>query len=158
MSDYDIQVRQPAPNDIVGSNITIAALGTGFEATFGWQLRTGDRVVAEGYFDRGSTALMGTFIHEAPIGSDYRGPANFVLFGDTGADNPGSGATTIPVAVIPGAAGYVPHRVVEGETLTSIVGSNGWGSEVTTVDNVILANGLADPDRIEVNQLLRIPV
>lgn len=158
MSDYDIQVRQPAPNDIIGSDIRIAALGTAFEATFGWQLRAGDQVVAEGYFDRGSTALMSTFIYEAPVGSDYRGPANFVLFGDTGADNPGAGASAVPVVVIPGAIGFVPHRVVAGETLTSIVASNGWGSEVTTVDNVVLANDLADPDCIDVDQLLRIPV
>lgn len=158
MGDYDIEVRQPAPKDIIGSDIRIAALGTGFEATFGWQLRAGDQVVAEGYFDRGSTAVMGSFTHEAPIGSDYRGPADFVLFGDTGADNPGSGAIPVPVVVIPGAAGYVPHRVVAGETLTSIVASSDWGSEITTVDNVVLANGLPDPDRIDVGQLLRIPV
>ena len=158
MGDYDIQVRQPAPNDLIGSTVRIAALGTGFEATFGWQLRVEDRVIAEGFFDRGSTALMSTFIYEAPVDSDYRGPADFVLFGDTGADNPGAGANTIPVVVIPGVAGFVPHRVVAGETLTSIVASTSWGSEVTTVDNVVLASGLADPDRIEVGQLLRIPV
>ena len=159
MGNYDIEIRQPAAGDIIGTNLSIAALGTAFEATFGWRLTSDQGLLDEGYFDSGSTAIMGTFVNEVPVKElTYVGPATFELFGDTGADQPGSTAVKVPVVVVPGAAGYVPYVVEEGDTLTKIAGSNSWSSTITTVESIVAANDLANPDYIEVGQVLRLPV
>lgn len=157
MSNYDLSVRQPAPGDIVGSWLAIAACGTAFEASWEWRLTAGSEMLAKGYFQAGSTGIMGTFAYEAQVeGVTYTGPATFEFNGDTGKENPDF--VSVPVVVVPGASGYVPYQVKEGDTLTKIVRDNPWSSPITTVEAIVAANELSNPDYIEVGQELRIPV
>lgn len=158
MTDYELSVRQPAAGDIVGTTIPLAARGTAFEATWAWRLAAGDRTLAEGsYFGGGSAGQMVAFVTELAVGDlTYAGPATFEFHGDTGAENPRT--VRIPVIVIPGASGYWPYRVQGGDTLTAIAEKFSDGSGVVTVDNIVAANALTNPDYIETGQLLRIPM
>lgn len=89
----------------------------------------------------------------------HTGPAIFELAGDdpSGGEEGVPDVVRVPVVVVPGAQGYVPYQVVKGDTLSKIVRDNAW-SDVATVKNIVSANGLPDPDKIRVRQLLRIPV
>lgn len=162
MDIYGISVRQPAPGDIVGDTLPIAALGTAFEATYVWRLVRGGHVLADGYFTAGSMGTMQTFVTEASVaGGAQPGPAVFELAGDSGADEeeaPAPEPTRVNVILIPGATGYVPYQVKRGDTLTAIVREVGGGAAVATVPNAALASGLRDPNRIRPGQILRIPV
>ena len=39
MDVYGIQLRQPLAWDLIGRKVAIAALGTAFEASYGWVIR-----------------------------------------------------------------------------------------------------------------------
>src|SRR6478736_4021364 len=59
----DIVVRQPAKDDLVGRQFTVAGIGTGFEGTIGMRLlnRAG-KVIATGFAtSTGGMALIGEF-------------------------------------------------------------------------------------------------
>ena len=45
MDVYGIQLRQPLAWDLIGRTVAMAALGTAFEATYGWVIRAPDGVV-----------------------------------------------------------------------------------------------------------------
>lgn len=154
MNPYGIQLRQPLAGDIIGSKITIAAIGTAFEASYGWHLVNGDTTVDKGFFQAGSMGWLEAFVHEADVSTDYSGPASVRVFGDdaSGASE-GTDLVEIPVVVLAGVTGYVPHQVTAGDTLTKLAEQYN-----ATVKNIVLANGLTDPDKIRVGQLLRVPV
>ncbi len=152
-SDYGIQLRHPAPNDIVGSQLTMAGLGTAFEATYVWKLQADGRTIAEGAFQAGSMAIMGGFAHTVNLDMDYTGPATLQLGGDTGADDGlPVDLNEVPVIMVGGTSGYIPYQVRPGDTLTSIAETYD-----STVSDVALASRLADPDKIKVGQILRVP-
>lgn len=160
MTDYGISLRQPQPNDLIGSTIAIAALGTAFEASYGWRLLNGEEVLAEGYLQAGSMGVMSIFVHEAQAeGVTYTGPAIFEFAGDdpSGGNDLVPAPIRVPVVVVPGATGYVPYQVVEGDTLSKIVREHEW-TGVVTVEKIAAANRIQNPDMIRVGQLLRIPV
>ena len=152
---YGIQLRHPLPGDLVGLKITIAAIGTAFEASYGWRLINGPTVLAEGFFQASSMGLMEAFVHEASVSFSHLGPATFQLFGDdpSGEHPPGLDLTELSVILIPGMVGYQIHQVVAGETLTSIAREAG-----STVDSIVAANQLPNPDLIRVGQILRVPI
>lgn len=161
MTDYGISLRQPQPNDLIGSTIAIAALGTAFEASYNWKLLNGDQVLAEGYLQAGSMGVMTAFVHEAQVeGVTYTGPAIF----EFASDDPSGGEegnvpapTRVPVVVVPGAHGYIPYQVAPGDTLSKVVREHDW-SEVATVENIAAVNRITNPDKIRAGQLLRVPV
>ncbi len=155
MDGFGIQLRQPLAWDLIGRNLAVAALGTAFEATYGWVLRAGEVEVAAGSFTAGSMGLMESFVHEAPVATDFVGQATFELFGDdpTGERDPGLDTQSVPVIVIGGMQGYSLHQVVRGDTLTAIARNTG-----STVQRIAVANRLQDPNRILVGQVLRIPL
>lgn len=154
MNPYGIQVRQPLAGDIVGQKITIAAIGTAFEASYGWRLVNDNTTLAEGYFQAGSMGWVESFVHEADVSTDYSGPATLRVFGDDpSGESEGSDLVEIPVIVLAGVTGYVPHQVTTGETLTKLAEQYS-----ATVQSMVLTNGLADPNKIRVGQLLRIPM
>jgi nucleoid-associated protein YgaU len=155
MDAFGIQLRQPLAWDLVGRRLAIAALGTAFEATYGWVLRAGDGVLAEGFFTAGSMGLLESFVHEADVATDFVGQATFELFGDdpSGERDPGLDTQSVPVLVIGGMQGYSLHQVVRGDTLTAIARATG-----SSVQKIAVANRLRDPDRILVGQVLRIPL
>ena len=154
MNPYGIQLRQPLPGDIIGRKITIAAIGTAFEASYGWRLVAGGATVAEGFFTAGSMGVLESFVHEADVTGNYSGPAALRVFGDDPSGNSeGTDLVEIPVVVLAGVTGYVPHQVVVGDTLTKLAGQYN-----STVEHIALANGLPDPNKIRTGQLLRVPV
>jgi nucleoid-associated protein YgaU len=155
MDVYGIQLRQPLAWDLVGRRLAIAALGTAFEATYGWVIRAPDGVVAEGFFTAGSTGLLESFVHEASVDTDDIGSATFELFGDdpSGKRDPGLDTQSVPVLVIGGMQGYQLYQVVRGDTLTKIAKDTG-----STVQKIAVASRLRDPDKIQVGQILRIPL
>jgi nucleoid-associated protein YgaU len=155
MDAFGIHLRQPLAWDLVGRTLAIAALGTAFEATYGWALRTPDGPVADGFFTAGSMGLMESFVHEAAVATDYVGTATFELSGDdpSGERDPGLDSQSVPVIVIGGMQGYSLHQVVRGDTLTAIARDTG-----SSVRKIAAANRLQNPDRILVGQVLRIPL
>ncbi len=155
MDAFGIQLRQPLAWDLVGRNVAIAALGTAFEATYGWALRAAGGDLAAGFFTAGSMGLMESFVHEAAVPTDYVGQATFELFGDdpSGERDPGLDTQSVPVLVIGGMQGYSLHQVVRGDTLTAIARATG-----SSVQRIAVANRLQDPNRILVGQVLRIPL
>lgn len=152
---FGIQLRHPLPDDLIGNRLTLAAIGTAFEAAYGWRLVTGEHVLANGFFQAGSTGLLEAFVHEEPLSFEFTGPATLQVFGDdpSGEHPPGLDLVEVPVILIPGMRGYRVHQVVAGNTLTEIAAD--YGSQV---DHIAAANRLADPDLILVGQVLRVPV
>ena len=56
-----IWLLSPTEGSTVGRNVAIEGYGTAFEATINWQVRQGDRVVAEGFTQGGSMGEFGEF-------------------------------------------------------------------------------------------------
>ncbi len=160
MNPYGLSLRQPQPNDLVGSTLAIAALGTAFEASYSWRLVHGGNVLAEGFFTAGSMGVLSPFVHEAAVESvTHRGSATFELAGDDPSEGEGvPDLARVPVVIVPGAQGYLPYQVVKGDTLHKIVREHkDWG-DLVTVENIAAASGLPDPNKIRPGQILRIPV
>jgi hypothetical protein len=155
MDVYGISLRQPLAWDLVGRRLAIAALGTAFEATYGWVIRAPEGVLAEGFFTAGSMGLLESFVHEATVDTDVIGTATFELFGDdpSGQRDPGLDTQSVPVIVIGGMQGYQLHQVVRGDTVSKIARDTG-----STVQKIAVASRLRDPDKIQVGQVLRVPL
>ena len=155
MDVYGIKLRQPLAGDLIGRTVAIAALGTAFEATYGWVIRAPGGVVGEGFFTAGSMGLLESFVHAAPVDSDYIGEATFELFGDDPSGNRDAGLDTqsVPVIVIGGMQGYQLHQVVKGDTVSAIARTYG-----STVQKIAVASRLKDPNKIQVGQVLRVPL
>lgn len=152
---YGIQLRQPLAGDLIGNRLAIAAIGTAFEASYGWRLVAGDSVLADGYFSAGSMGLMESFVYETAVSFSHLGAATFQLFGDdpSGQHPPGLDLTEAPVILIPGMMGYQIYQVVRGDTLTRIAKESG-----SSVDKIVAANQIPNPDLIRVGQILRVPI
>lgn len=152
---YGIKLRHPVQGDLLGHTLTLAAIGTAFEATYGWRLLAGGSVLAEGHFQAGSMGTMEAFVHQEGVSVTHLGPATFQLFGDdpSGEHPPGVDLVEVPVILIPGMTGYRIHTVVRGDTLSKL--ARDYGS---AVDTIATANSIANPDLIRVGQVLRIPV
>ncbi len=154
MNPYGIQLRQPLAGDLVGARLTIAAIGTAFEASYGWRLVAGGNRVAEGFFTAGSTGTLEAFVHDTAVETTHTGRATLEVFGDDpSGHSDGADLVEVAVIVLPGRRGYVPHQVVGGDTLSKL--ARRYDS---SVEHIALANGLADPNRIRIGQLLRVPV
>jgi nucleoid-associated protein YgaU len=160
VTGYGISLRQPQPDDLLGTTVSIAALGTAFEASYEWKLLNGAEVLAQGYFQAGRMGVTSAFLHEATLDKvTYMGPAIFQFAGDDPSGGKEGVVTPIrvPVVVVPGSSGYLVYQVVKGDTLSKIVREHSW-SGVATIQSIAVANNLADPDKINIGQLLRIPV
>ena len=155
MDVYGIQLRQPQPWDLVGRTVAIAALGTAFEASYGWVIRAPDGVLAEGTFTAGAMGLLESFVHEAAVDTDYVGQATFELAGDDprGVRDAGLDTQSVSIIVIGGMEGYQLHQVVRGDTVSAIARATG-----STVAKIAAASRLRDPNKIQVGQVLRVPL
>ena len=89
------------------------------------------------------------------MGTDHIGTATFELFGDdpSGMRDAGLDTQSVPVIVIGGMQGYVLHQVVRGDTVSAIARDTG-----STVAKIAAASRLRDPDKIQVGQVLRVPL
>ncbi len=72
MDPYGIQLRQPSPEDLIGHSVAIAAIGTAFEASYGWRL-VHDGTNAAGSFQTGSMGSLESLVHEAEVHTDHIG-------------------------------------------------------------------------------------
>jgi LysM repeat protein len=152
---YGISLRQPQPWDLVGRKLAIAALGTAFEATYVWVIRAPDGVLAEGSFTAGAMGLLESFVYEAAVQTDYVGQATFELSGDDprGVRDAGLDTQSVAIIVIGGMEGYQLHQVVRGDTVSAIARATG-----STVAKIAAASRLQDPNKIQVGQVLRVPL
>ena len=155
MDVYGIHLRQPQAWDVVGRRVAIAALGTAFEASYTWVIRAPDGVLAEGSFTAGAMGLLESFVHEAAVETDYIGQATFELAGDDprGERDMGLDTQSVPIIVIGGMEGYQLHQVVRGDTVSAIARATG-----STVAKIAAASRLRDPDKIQIGQVLRVPL
>ena len=160
----DIKVRQPARNDLVGRNFTVAGIGTGFEATIGIRLlnRAG-KVIATGFAtSSGGMAVIGEFSATLKVKNPPRAgtPVKLQVFGDNPGPGPGPGSDLREVELVmyPDLVGYLLYRVEKGDTLTGIVRkARDFGK--TTIAQIVAANDqIKDPDLIQTGWRLRIPI
>ncbi len=158
----DMRLRQPARNDLVSDRFLVAGLGSGFEGTIGIRvLGPGGRVLAEDSAQSAAGGVgVGEFSARVRLAREPRPGTRLTVqvFGDDpSGGGPGADLREVEVICFPGTRGYLLHRVVSGDTLTSIV------REVrpftrTTVAQIVAANPqIDDPDVINVGQRLRIP-
>lgn len=160
----DIRVRQPAKQDLVGKQFTVAGVGTGFEGTIGTRvLNRAGKVIATGFAtSTGGMAAIGEFSATLKVKNPPRAgtPVKLQVFGDNPGPGPGPGSDLREVEVImyPDLFGYLLYRVEKGDTLTGIVRkARDFGK--TTVAQIVAANEIIkDPDLIQVGWKLRIPL
>src|ERR1700759_2575752 len=160
----DIKVRQPARDDLVGRQFTVAGIGTGFEGTIGMRLlnRAG-KVIATGFANSsGGMALIGEFSATLKVKNPPRAgtPVKLQGFGDNPGPGkgPGSDLREVELIMFPDLMGYLFYRVEKGDTLTGIVRkARDFGR--TSVAQIVAANSqIKDPDLIQVGWRLRIPI
>jgi nucleoid-associated protein YgaU len=160
----DIRVREPAKGDLVGSQFTVAGIGTGFEGTIGMRLlnRAG-KVLATGFAtSSGGMALIGEFSATLKVKNPPRAgtPVTLQVFGDNPGPGhgPGSDLREVELVMYPDLVGYLFYRVEKGDTLTGIVRkAKDFGK--TTVAQIVAANPqIKDPDVIQTGWKLRVPI
>ena len=160
----DIRVRQPAKQDLVGRQFTVAGIGTGFEGTIGMRvLNRAGKVIATGFANSsGGMAAIGEFSTTLQVKTPPRAgtPVTLQVFGDNPGPGPGPGSDLREVEVImfPDLIGYLLYRVERGDTLTGIVRkARDFGK--TSVAQIVAANSqIKDPDVIQTGWKLRIPI
>lgn len=167
-----VQVRHPAPHDLVAETFAVAGIGTGFEGTVGWRLLDSHGgTIKEGGTQAGGMAVMGEISFSIDLAGHGLGANESALtlqvFGDNpglpdeGPD-PGFDVNTIPVTLGPqlvaGYVGFQLYTVKPGDWLSKIASENQFGS--TTANAIFAANRdqLHDPDLIHPGQVLRIPL
>jgi nucleoid-associated protein YgaU len=158
----DVRVRQPARNDLVASEFTVAGHGGGFEGTIVIQVHTrGGKKLAEtsAQSDAGGIGV-GAFRVKVEVANPPRPgtPVVVTVFGDDPSGGPGFNRRQVEVIMFGTMRGWLLYRVDSGDTLSGIV------REVrpftrTTVAQIVAANPrIADPDVIQVGWRLRIPM
>lgn len=158
----NIDIQQPQPFDLVGSEILISGNAVGFEAHLTIKVSEGhDEVV-------GAAAVGATSIRQFQASITIPGDTAFTLnrLFVTLTDDSGGGegpipTVTVPVLygpmILPGYTGYFEHEVVSGDTLTALAqhyyeGSNNWQPIQQANQHVV-----SDPNLIFPGQILRIP-
>ncbi len=159
----NIDIQQPQPFDLVGDTILIAGNAVGFEAHLTVKVTDGHAEVT-GSATAGSTSIrqfQGSI--DIPPNTPFTLSRLFVTLADDsgGEDGAVPPQATVPVlfgpAILPGYTGYFEHKVVSGDTLTSI--SNRYYGDASKVSVIQQANQhvVTDPNLIFVDQVLRIP-
>jgi nucleoid-associated protein YgaU len=158
-----IEVRQPKPNDVIGSDFTVAGLGTGFEATVLWQLldMNGQSVAQGNIHGAGSMGIVRDFGHQVSVsGYTARGASmTLQVFGEdaSGIHPPGTDLNIVPVTLFTALEGFKLYEVQAGDNLTKIAREQGQN---TTVEDIVQANRdrINNPNLIFPGQVFRIPL
>ncbi|MEU3463654.1 Gmad2 immunoglobulin-like domain-containing protein [Streptomyces sp. NPDC006733] len=158
------RIDQPRSLDLVGDPIELGGVGTGFEATLQYRVGDGHDEVTGSFTVGGGTGEHGQF----HVGVDVS-QASFALdrlfvqvFEVSPKDGSEINVVTVPVIygprIVPGYYGYREHRVVKGDTLSSLARTH-YG-DASAYPRIVRANPdqISDPDRIYPGQLLRIPI
>lgn len=163
-----IEVRMPAPNDLVPTPVPVAGFGEAFEGTVVARVRQGNTILGERIFQTSMGTVL-PFLGELDIEGSADGPdAILEVFGDDPRDepervDPGTNLVSVPIVlgseIVPDYQGFAVHQVEKGETLSSVAREwSQYGKEVTW-KQIYTANRdvLDDPDVVGVGQVLRIP-
>ncbi len=163
----DVQVRQPAKDDLVGRTFVVSGIGAGFEGTIGIRLLDGrNRVVAQGSAQSAGGGIgVGEFSTELTVPKPPRAGTRLTLqvFGDNpglpdNGPSPGFDLRQVSVIMFPDLQGWLLYRVERGDTLTGIV-RKVKDFVRTSVAQIVAANpAITDPDVIRVGQKIRIPL
>lgn len=163
-----IDVRHPAPGDLVGSEFLVVGLGSGFEGDLYYRvLGTGEATLTSGRMRGGAYSMreFHTTIELDPAAVDgaegtlevfWRTPAS----PQEDPDGPEKDTVRVPITFaftyLPEFAGVHRYVVQEGDTLTSI--ARDYSPEVSA-EHIFASNRdvLTDPDEIEPGQVLRVP-
>jgi phage tail protein X len=161
-----VQVRQPAPGDLIAEDFVVSGIGSGFEGTVGLRvLDSGGREIASGGAQSaGGMAGVGEFSTRLRIDSPPRAGATVTLqvFGDNPGlpdegPAPGFDLVEVPLIIFRGMRGWIRYRVVAGDTLSSIRRQLRPFTEVTVAQIVAANPRIEDPDAIRVGWRLRVP-
>ncbi|MGY3437736.1 MULTISPECIES: LysM peptidoglycan-binding domain-containing protein [unclassified Marinovum] len=154
-----LDIQQPQPFDLVGSEILIAGNATAFEGTLTVSVSEGHDEYT-GFINVGSLGLR-QFQGAISIPDSHSFQLNRLflrLADDTGNEN--GPAVVIPVLfgprILPGYAGWQPYEVKAGDTLTKIARAQ-YGT--ANFQPIVEANAhvITNPNLIFAGQILRIP-
>jgi nucleoid-associated protein YgaU len=161
-----VEVRQPVPNDLVGSTFAVAGIGAGFEGTVGLRVldASGTEVAQGSGQSSGGMMGVGEFVGELSLGP---GPSNGLAltlqaFGDdpSGEHQPGTDLYEVPVIFFRDLQGWLLYEVERGDNLTKIARNLSEFGHQIRVDDIVAANPeqISDPNHIEPGWLLRVPL
>lgn len=161
MTRSSFRVDQPQPNDLVGDPLLVAGTGGGFEATIDIRILDGAGGVLLETFTS-STNLLSAWQTRIDLPNPPSTSRGVIEVAPSTGGAEAEARVSIPVffgtAIAPGFRSYLLHVVQPGETLSGIAASEqlfiGDGFEVIFEANRDI---LADPNRIQPGQVLRIP-
>lgn len=159
------QIQQPQAFDLIGDNLMIAGISTGFEATLNWRVhdghdeRTGFTNAGDGVGGHGQFQIQVDL-----TGAAFKLDRIFVEVFEESQDDSGEERNKVIVPVlygpliIPGYSTFYRHRVVRGETISRIAQTYYGGSSAEFVQRIVRANpAVTNPNLIIVGQELRVP-
>ena len=160
------QIQQPQAFDLIGNNLMIAGIGTGFEATLSWRVhdghdeRTGSTMAGDGVGGHGQFQVQVDL-----TGAAFQLDRIFVEVFEEDQSGEGEERNKVIVPVVYGPlvmVGYTTfyrHRVVRGETISKIAQTYYGGSSSEFVQRIVRANpAVTNPNLIVIGQELRVPV
>ncbi|GHC56937.1 LysM peptidoglycan-binding domain-containing protein [Streptomyces flavofungini] len=158
------RIDQPRKLDLVGNPLHLGGIGTGYEATLHYRVSEGHDEV-NGYFEvGGGTGEHAQFHVSVELGqAAFKADRLFVqVYEKSAKDGSDINVVTIPVLygplIVPGYYGYRQHKVVKGDTLSSL--AKAYYGDASVYQRIMRGNPdqLSDPDKIFPGQVLRIPI
>lgn len=159
------RIDMPQQFDIVGDQVLVGGVGTGFEATLNYRITEGHDEVTGHFMVGGGTGEHGQFQLSVNVsGAAFTLARVFVEVFEVSAKDGSeiNKVTVYPVLLgskfVSGYIGYREHTVQSGDTLWAIAEATyGDGNQYHVIAN---ANPhlIADPDLILPGQVLRLPI
>ncbi len=160
-----IKIQQPEPYDIVGDEVLVAGVGTGFEGVLSARVRDGNgaQLVATS-FSAGGTGILGSFQLSMTLPGIPSSHKGFVEVFEESASGLGDELNKRIVPIVFGSFllpsgyhGFALYTVQPGDNLSSIAatwyGAMGMASHIYDANR----NQIGDPNLIFPGQQLRIP-